>query len=693
MLKNIRFWIKYSYIQLSRKAFYLQNRIQMTEFMYMIILSVIIGFVAGFGSVGVKYLIEFISRLAFSGDGNILEIVSATPWYLIVMIPTLGGLFVGLFANFVVPESKGHGVTEVIQSLLTKGGVIKPIVAVGKSITSAVTIGTGGSVGFEGPIVQIGASIGSTVGQFFKVPSRRLRTLVGCGAAAGIAATFNMPIAGALFAIEVIMMDYAAYQLFPIIISSVIATVISHHYFGNYAEFIASPIILDNYFEIINFFVLGVFCGLISFFMIKSIYFFEDLFHNKIKIPVYIKPAIGGLIIGIIGIHFPYVIGVGNDSIMLALNNNMIWYMALSLIFIKIVSTSITLGSGGSGGMLSPALFVGAMSGFSFGYGLEFFGISSTLSYGTYAFIAMGGLIAGTVRAPLTAILMVFELSKQSSSILPLMIVVTISIILSTKLSRESVYTLKLVMDKIRIKSFNEKNILRSIPVKDVYTNKFISLKENTPYGKITETLLKINDPCISVVSLDGKFMGIVSMSTLKETLLDNDFMRDVVIAGDIADKMLPNVTIFDDCYKVMDLCRIYDIEGIPVVDDEDKTKQLGMIWIKDVNDYLQKEVEHIEHTSDLATKISQINKDEEIPFIPGYVIAELKAPKSFIGRTISGLKVRSEYGVEIISIKKYENDDEVIKALPKADYIISEGDSLIIAGQTEKVNILRDLN
>lgn len=693
MLSKIRIWFRYIYIRLSRASEKILLRIQMTEFIYMILMSVVIGVVVGFGSVGVKYLIELISDLAFTGEGTITERVIATPWYWLILIPTIGGLFVGPFAHFVVPASKGHGVTEVIQSLLTKGGIIKPIVAVGKSITSAVTIGTGGSVGYEGPIVHIGASIGSSVGQFFRVPTRRLRTLVGCGAAAGIAATFNMPIAGALFAIEVIMMDYAAFQLFPIIISSVIATVIAHNYMGNFTEFDASPIILSSNFEIFNYFILGAICGLVAFMMIKSLYYFEDLFHHQVKIPPYLKPAIGGMMIGSIGIFYPQIIGVGNETISAALNNNFFWLTAFVLVFLKIVSTSITLGSGGSGGMLSPALFVGAMTGFAFGEAMNFIDPNTTFNSGSYAFIAMGGLIAGTVRAPLTAILMVFELTRQSSAILPLMIVVSISMILSSKLSRESVYTLKLIMDKIQIKTFGEHGILKSIPVSEVFTENIITVKENANYDKITSKLLTINDPCLVVKTLDGNYLGVISINSLKDTLLDRDYLQDVIIAGDIADKSIPKVTPEHNCFEVLEICKNTQIDGLPVVESHNQNKLLGIVWIRDINDILQKEMDKLEHTSDLATKISKINKEHDISFMPGYVIAEIQVPESFVGRTIAGLKVRSDFGVDIISIKSNSAKGTVIKALPKPDYILKSSDSMIVAGEAEKVNILKDIS
>jgi len=693
MIRKIRLWSRYSYLKLSRGSEIILERIQMTEFMYMILMAVIIGVVAGFGSVGVKYLIEFISDLAFSGEGTIIERVKATPWYMLLLIPTIGGLIVGPFAHFIVPASKGHGVTEVIQSLLTKGGIIKPIVAVGKSITSAITIGTGGSVGYEGPIVHIGASIGSSVGQFFRVPARRMRTLVGCGAAAGIAATFNMPIAGALFAIEVIMMDYAAYQLFPIIISSVIATVIAHHYVGDFAEFQVSPIVLSSSFEIFNYFILGALCGLIAYMMIKSLYYFEGFFSEQVKMPDYFKPALGGLMIGAMGIFYPQIIGVGNDSISAAIGNDFFWMTAFILVFLKIVSTSITLGSGGSGGMLSPALFVGAMTGFAFGELMNFIDPETSFNSGSYALIAMGGLIAGTVRAPLTAILMVFELTRQSSAILPLMIVVSISMILSSKLSRESVYTLKLIMNKIQIKSFGEHGILKSIPVSEVLCKNYISLPEDAKYRAIANELLSSNDPCLSVKTLKGDYLGIISINILKDTLLDRDHLQDVVIAGDIADKSIPKVTIDSNCYEVMELCRLKNIDGLPVVDIEEGIKQVGMVWLKDINDILQVEMDKIEHTTDLASKISKINKEHDISFMPGYVIAEIQVPEMFIGRTIAGLKIRSEYGIDIISIKNNTPKGVVIKALPKPDYILKSTDTMIVAGEAKMVNILRGIS
>ena len=264
-----------------------------------------------------------------------MENVLSAPWYIIILAPAIGGLIVGPIIYFFAPEAKGHGVPEVMQAILLKGGQIRPRVAIIKALASAISIGTGGSVGREGPIIQIGSSLGSTVGQFFKIPTRKLKTLVGCGAAAGIAAAFNAPIAGALFAVEIILMDFAVAQFSPIVISSVMATVISHSFEGNFAAFSVTGYHLVSPYEIGFYFVLGGISGLVSFLFIKTLYFMEDFFDNKFKVPEYLNPVVGGLGIGIIGLYFPQVMGVGYDSINNALHGNMVWYLALIFNFCK----------------------------------------------------------------------------------------------------------------------------------------------------------------------------------------------------------------------------------------------------------------------------------------------------------------------------------------------------------------------
>jgi CIC family chloride channel protein len=659
----------------------------------MILIAIVIGILAGFAAIGIRALILEISNLSFTGTGNMLENIISTSWFWIIIIPMIGGLIVGPIIYFFAPEAKGHGVPEVMQSILLKGGAIRGRVAFVKAIASAVTIGTGGSVGREGPIIQIGSSLGSIVGQFFKVPTKRLKTLVACGAAAGIAAAFNAPIAGALFAVEIILMDFAVAQFSPIVISSVMATVISRTFEGDFAAFIVPKYELISPYEIGFYFVLGALGGLISYIFIKALYFSEDYFDEKVRIPDYLKPAIGGLGIGLIALVFPQIMGVGYDTMNDALYGNMIWYVAIALVFIKILATSITLGSGGSGGIFAPSLFMGAMLGYFFGSFVHQYFPDITASPGAYALVAMGGLVAGTTRAPITAIIIVFELTNDYSIILPLMITCIISTIISSKLSRESIYTLKLLRRNIGIKEGMETNVMESINVEDVYSKEFESIKATDNFSEIVNKVLKGKEVDYPVISGDNNLVGLLSLNDIKDNLFDRDSLQNLLIAGDIANTNIETVTKEDNCGTAMEILRRHHYEGLPVVESKVSRKIVGFIWRKEILDEYHRVIERRDITSNLASSITMKEETPQVHFLEGYAINEISPPKSFIGKSIRELNIRANYGVDVLSIKTMEKRGEKIKAIPNPDYIIQEDDLLVIAGEIKSINVLKHLD
>ncbi len=659
----------------------------------MIIVAIIIGILSGFAAIGIRFLIEEISILSFGGGVSVLDSIMSSPWYIIVLAPIVGGLIVGPLIYFFAPEAKGHGVPEVMQAILLKGGRIRPRVAAIKALASAITIGTGGSVGREGPIIQIGSSLGSTVGQFFRIPSKRLKTLVGCGAAAGIAAAFNAPIAGALFAVEIILMDFAVAQFSPIVISSVMATVISHYFEGNFAAFKVPAYQLVSPVEISFYFVLGALSGIVSFLFIKLLYFSEDLFDNKLNFPEYLKPVIGGAGIGLTALLFPQVMGVGYDTINVALHSDMIWSLALGLIFIKIFATSLTLGSGGSGGIFAPSLFMGAMLGAFFGYFVHMLFPDITATPGAYALVAMGGLVAGTTRAPITAIIIVFELTKDYNIILPLMITCIISTILSSRLSRESIYTLKLLLRNISIKEGAEINVMESIFVKDVFAKNFDSVSITDNFNSIVDKMIRGKGSDFPVVDAAGRLYGVLSIHDIKDYLLDKDSLEELLIAQDLISSDYEKVIIDDNCQTALDKMRMYDVEGLPVVSSEVNGKVIGMVWWKDIQSAYQKEIERREITSSLASSITMKEDEQSIHFMEGYSIAEIIPPASFIGKTIKDLNVRARYGVDILSIKhKDVKGDEELTLIPMADYKFDKDDKLVVAGEIRNINLLKNL-
>jgi CIC family chloride channel protein len=665
----------------------------MTEHTFIIIIAIIIGILAGFAGIGIRALIKEISLISFPGGGTFLDNVLSAPWYLIILAPTIGGLIVGPIIYFFAPEAKGHGVPEVMEAILLKGGKIRPIVAVIKALASAISIGSGGSVGREGPIVQIGASLGSTIGQFFNIPSKKLKTLVGCGAGAGIAAAFNAPIAGALFAVEIILMDFAVAQFSPIVISTVMATVISHAFQGDFAAFEIKGYQLVSPYEIIFYFGLGAITGLGSFLFIKALYFFEDFFDNKIKkIPEYYKPVMGGFLVGIIALLFPEIMGVGYDSINQALHGNVIWYFALILVFTKIIATSLTLGSGGSGGIFAPSLFMGAMSGAFFGSFVHNIYPDISASAGAYALVAMGGFVAGTTRAPITAIIIVFELTKDYNIILPLMVTCIISTIVSSKLARESIYTLKLLLRNINIKEGAEINIMESIFVKEVYVTNFDPVGMTDNFVQVINKLIKGKSPEFPVLDSQQNVRGIISIFDIKDYLYERESLKNLLIAGDIARMNPPTVIPDNNCQVALDKMRKHDLEGLPVIIDDKNKKILGMVWLKDIQDAYQKEVDRREITSSLASSITMKDEETQIQFLEGYSIAEIAPPKTFIGKSIKQLNIRTIYGVDVLSIKAQINGEAKITAIPNPDYVIKKDDTIVVAGESKNINLLKNI-
>ena len=681
------------YKSIRRRYIFLIKRAKMTEHAFIIAVAIIIGVLAGFGAILFRAMIRGISDISFPGSGDILHNIIAAPWYIKIIAPTIGGLVIGPIIYFFAKEAKGHGVPEVMESLILKGGVLRPRLAFFKAIVSSICIGTGGSVGREGPIVGVGASLGSTIGQIFRVSTSRMKTFVGCGTAAGIAGAFNAPIAGAFFSAEILLGDFTFRQFSPIVISSVMATVISHHFEGDIVAFQVPQYQLTSPYELIFYFTLGLLCAVVSYLFIKALYFSEDVFDKSLKIPPYLKPAIGGLLIGMIALYFPHIMGVGYDSIDNALQGKTLWYLAFILIFVKIIATSVSIGSGGSGGIFAPSLFLGAMLGFSFGWFVHGYFPEITALPGAYALVAMGGLVAGTTHAPITAIIIVFELTNDYRIILPLMITCIISTLLSTKLSRESIYTLKLLRRNIHIRDGAEINVMNSIFVKDVYTPHVETIEEYSNFNDVVNRVIAGQDPYFPVLNDEGNLTGIISIHDIKDYLFERDILQNVLIARDMAFEGVVTVSPEDNCQVVLEKLSEHNLEGIPVVNAKNNRKLIGMIWRKDVLDAYNKEIERRDITATFASRITRKNIDQDVHFMEGYAIIEIATPKNFVGRTIKELDIRAVYGVDVILIRNNTKQGSKIKAIPNPDYRFSYDDSLVIAGEIGKLNLIKSIS
>ena len=557
------------------------RKMHLHQRVYLSLVAIVIGLLAGYGAVLTRLAIKASQFIFYQNTSDILTFHRNLPLYLKIGLPTLGGLVVGPLIHYGAREAKGHGVPEVMEAVAIRGGRIRPRVALVKILASAITIGSGGSVGREGPMVQIGSSIGSTVAQILRAPSLRQRTFVGCGAAAGIAATFNAPIAGALFAAEIILGDFGISTFSPVVLSSVTATIVSRHYFGDFPAFIIPKYKIISLWEYSFYPILGVIAGLVAVLFIVVLYKFEDRF-DALKIPEYLKPALGGLLLGCILVIWPNVFGVGYGSINLSLKNHLPALLLLGLIFLKILATSITLGSGGSGGIFAPSLFIGAMTGGFFGWGVHSLFPLITADSGAYALVAMGAVVAGTTHAPITAIIIIFELTASYKIMLPLMFACIISTLVASSVKHGSIYTIKLSRRGVRLMQGWEQSIMQGIKVKDIMSDLVVSIPESMPLDEVIGSLKARNVSYLHVIDGDHNLKGIISFRDIRSALQE-ETLSSLVIARDVATIHILTIRPSDSILRAFQDMGSTGISQLPVVAEDDGKKVIGTVSQRDV--------------------------------------------------------------------------------------------------------------
>lgn len=552
-------------------------------------LAVVVGIIGGYGAIFFRYAILFFRKLFFGQTTDFLALLAQLPWYKYLIIPSLGGLIIGPIIYFLARETKGHGVPEVMEAVAIKGGKIRARISIIKIFVSAITIGSGGSVGREGPIVQIGSSAGSALGQLLRVSEKIRKTLVACGAAAGIAATFNAPLGGVIFALEIILGDFGINNFIPIVLSSVTATAISRAYLGNQPAFIVPEYHIISHWEFFAYAGLGIIAALIAVMFTTLLYKSEDFF-DSLRFPPYLKAAIGGICIGLIALVLPNVLGVGYESIDLALMEKMSFLLLGSLIFAKIAATSVTLGSGGSGGIFAPSLFIGAMTGGFFGTLIHKVYPTVTASPGAYSLVGMAAIVAGTTHAPITAILILFEMTDDYSIILPLMISCIISTLTARIIKKPSIYTFKLLRKGINIMAGQDVHLLQTLKVKDCMKKDKVVIPENMPFRKMINKMTASHYQSFPVVDKDQHLVGIIYFSHLKSFIFEKE-LEDLVVAREVIEDETITLTPEDNLLAAIEKFGLKDIGEIPVVKNDKPNIVLGMVSRRDILEAYNNEI------------------------------------------------------------------------------------------------------
>ncbi len=670
----------------------------------MVTVAVACGLAGALGAVVFRFLIRFMQAAFFEGTEGIadlfeegllaetsdpLAVAQSLAWYWRLLIPAAGGLIVGPLIYFFAREAKGHGVPEVMAAVALRGGVIRRRIVAVKALASAISIGSGGSVGREGPIVQNASALGSSIGQQLKVPASQMRTIVGCGAAAGVAATFNAPIAGALFASEVIVGNFAVAQLSPIVISAVVATVVSRFALGDYPAFRVPAYELAGPFELLPYMVVGVVAGFVALAFMLTLYGTEGLF-DRLRVPDWLKASLGGLIVGAIGIWLPNVFGVGYSTITLALNGALPATLLGALLLAKLAATSLTIGSGGSGGIFAPSLFLGAMTGGFLGTFIHQWFPDATASSGAYALVTMGAVVAAATHAPITAIIMIFELTQTIKIIPPLMAACVISTLVTTFLSRDSIYTMKLRRRGIDLFEEETHNVLTTLYVHDILDREPVTLPASASLQTVLERVLDSEHTEFFVVNERGVLLGTIFLRALTRMLIEQDALRTVVVAGDMVDLHQVGVTPDDDLDLVMQMFSHGLFEELPVVDADDPKKLLGSVHKRDVIQAYNREVLRRDLAGHVSSNVLVASRGLQVELGGGFVLQEIQPPPRFFGKTIRELDIAAATGVHVVLLRKREPDDAgpAIR-VPTADDRIDEGDRLVVSGTKSAVESL----
>ena len=576
----------------NRLATELLKRFQPTGQYLLIFLAIFVGVTTGLGAIGFILLIEYFNELFFGLTDQILTravggVFSTDFNFWFPVIPMLGGLLVGPIVYKYASEAKGHGVPEVMNAVARLGGIIRPRVAVAKTVASAICIGSGGSAGREGPIVQIGSALGSTIGQMFRMSGDRVKILVGCGAAAGISAVFNAPIAGVIFSLEIILGDFAVKTFAPVILSSVFASVVTRSFFGDHPAFAVPAYSLVSAWEIPMYMLMGVAMGVVAVGFTRSLDLFEDWF-ERMRIPGWTKPALGGLLLGILALFYPQVLADGYSTIRLTLFGNMAVGVMVVLILAKLLATCLTLGSGNSGGIFAPSLFMGATAGGAFGVLMNHLFPGVVATPGAYALVGMAGLVAGATHAPITAMLIIFEMTSDYRIMLPLMVTVVFSTLVATRLCTHSIYTIKLFKRGIDLKEGKDVNILRSHQVSEVMDREFETLDASTTLHDIFPIIQRSRDTYFIVKGPNGRMLGVLSFQDIRNIMTERS-LDYLVIAADL---VVPETVVLkadDDLRQAYRLFSQRDHVLLPVVDSDRPDEVIGVVRREQLIDYYHK--------------------------------------------------------------------------------------------------------
>ncbi|WP_320174908.1 chloride channel protein [Maridesulfovibrio sp.] len=559
-----------------------------------LVLSIAVGVVAGIGAVFFDNLLDktleiFVKLpICFFEPhlGNPLDVdIEATGFSLwIIPIATLGGLLSGLLVFNIAPETEGHGTDAMIESFHNQGGFTRKRTPFIKIIASALTIGSGGSGGKEGPIAQIGSGFGSLLATWLDLKPKERRILLLAGAAGGIGAIFQAPLGAALFVPGVLYREteYEYEAILPCIISAIMAHAFFSEIYGRHALFQPGNVAFDLPVELLPYALFGIVCAMVGFVYIKFFYGIRDHFFEKLPIPRMFRPAIGGFMLGCVAFFYPQIIDGGYVWVQLALDGKMLWETMLVLVFVKIAATSFTISSGGSGGVFGPSVFIGAMLGGAFGGIGHMIAPEWVINPNSFVLVGMGGFFAGVAKVPISSIIMACEMSSSYTLLVPLMLVSTISYLILGKTSLYEKQSSSRLNSPAHINEFAQ-GVLSALFVRDALTNTHVStLEENLEFGTVVKIVTNSPESYFPIVSADGDMTGILSINDIRELMFEES-LSNLLIAKDVATTNVITVTEDATLQSALEKMVALNVNELPVVSRDNPKRLISMLSKQDL--------------------------------------------------------------------------------------------------------------
>lgn len=553
------------------------DRIPRSQTLLLGSVAAIVGLMSGIGVWLFKRLIDLVQLIMLGGFG---KAVAPLGYWAIILVPVLGGIAVSLVSQYLAGEEKLHGVAGIMESVALTGGRLRYRYFPAKAVASAISIGSGAAVGPEDPSVQIGANLGSMFGQLLRMPDDRIRTLVASGVAAAIAAAFNAPIAGVFFALELILGELTGNSLGMVLVASVTSAMFTQAVSGPEPAFHVPAYAFNSIWELPLYLALGLLAGPISALYVRLLYALQDLF-RKWHVPAWLKTAGAGLGIGIVGFFLPQTLGVGYDTIGEILNkNDLTFWLLLALLFAKLILTPLSLGGGFKGGVFAPSLFLGAALGGAFGVAAVHFFPALGINPSAFALVGMAAVLAGTVHAPLTATILLFEMTNDYRIILPLMFSVAVSLIVSQRLEHDSVYMMGLTRHGIHLDRGRDVEVLQEIMVSEAMQVGSPTLLETATLVDAAESLAQTRHHGLPVVDGAGNLAGILTVQDIERVDVAS---RETTTVRAVCTRELlvayPDESINDALQRMSQR----DVGRLPVVDRNYPRKLVGVLRRADV--------------------------------------------------------------------------------------------------------------